>query len=97
MCLALFWKKKNLCLPKGKFGREEYTRSLRLTYIHYSSIYKTDNQQGSDVHRELYQYSHIITYMGKNLKKMDIDIFITESLCYIPETNAVWQINYTPI
>ena len=52
-------------------------------------MYKTDNQQGSDVHRELYQYS-IITYMGKNLKKMDIDIFITESLCYIPETHAVW-------
>ena len=88
MCLAFFLK-TNLCLPKGKCGREEYTRSLRLTYIHFSSIYKTDNQQGCDVHRKVYQYS-VITYMRKNLKKVDIDIFITESLCYIPETNTVW-------
>ena len=42
----------------------------------------------------LLRYSEI-TYMGKNLKIMDM--CITESLCCIPETNTTLHINYTPI
>ena len=43
------------------------------------------------------QYS-VMAYMGKELlKKVDICICITDSLCCTPETNRILQINYTPI
>ena len=42
------------------------------------------------------QYS-VITYMRKkSVKRMNMCICITDSLCYIPETNTTLYINYIP-
>ena len=39
----------------------------------------------------------VMAYMGKNLKKVDICICITDSLCYTLEANTTVWINYTLI
>ena len=39
----------------------------------------------------------VMTYMGKESKRVDICICITDSLCRTPETNTTWSINYVSI
>ena len=60
--------------------------------------YKIDNQQGPNAeHRELYSIFSDSLYEKGILKRMNICIFITESLCHTLETNTTLQINYIPI
>ena len=56
----------------------------------YTSLFKQITNKGLIYSTRSSAPYSVITYMRKNLKKVDIDIFITESLCYIPETNTVW-------
>ena len=62
-------------------------RGLGLTYTHY--ICKKDNQQGSTIeHREFYSIFCGNIYEKRIRKRINMCIYITESLCYTPETNT---------
>ena len=68
-------------------------RSLKLPI--QTTVYKIYNQQGPTIQqRKLTQYS-VITYVGKESEKewVYVCIYVTESLCCIPETNTTLYIN----
>ena len=55
----------------------------------YIRMFEIDNQQGPTVYTVYFKELHsiaVITYMGKNLLRMDI--CITDSLCCKPKTNT---------
>ena len=55
----------------------------------HTSIFKIDNQHGPAIeHRELYLILCNDLYGKRTLKRVDICICITESLCCTPDTNT---------
>ena len=97
-------QKTNLWLPKGKdvgginqeFGINIYTLLYIKQITNRDLLYSTGN----------YTQYFVITYKGKESEKeyiyniyiiYNIQIYITESLCYTPETNTTLLINYIPI
>ena len=87
--------REQIWLPGGK---EVGDRLEVLDWHVHSIIFKTDNQQGPMIqHRELCSV-FCSNLNGKRIwKRIDTCIYITESLCYTPETNATSLINYTSI
>ena len=48
------------------------------------------------IHTTIYKLGNkysVMTYMGKECKRVDVRICITDSLCCIPETNTTLEIN----
>ena len=61
----------------------------------YTITYKIDNQQRPTVSTWNYIQYPIINHNGND--DLFILLYITESLCCIPETNMTLQINFTSI
>ena len=68
------------------------TGRVGITYIHFCIKQMINENLLYSIGKSI---QLVITYMGK--KRLDIFICITDSLCCTLETNAMLQVNYTPI
>ena len=81
----------NLWLLAGGWWEESI---VRICYWYHTVIFKMDNQKGPTV-----QHIELCSILCNNLngkiswKRIDTCIWITESLCYIPETITTLLIN----
>ena len=62
----------------------------------HTAMFKMDNQQGPVYSTGNFAQYSVITYKWEKNLKNNRYIYITEPLCYIPETNTL-LINYTSI
>ena len=82
--------KTDFWLPKGKSQGKDKFRGWEVGINIYTPLYTMYSQQGPTVLCKVSAHSCVITYTGKkkqNCKTMEI--YVTESIFYIPETKNI--------